>query len=1273
MSVHLTSSQRRSRQALRWLGFGALTVLVVALLALLWLRVGLLPELPQRRAQIEAGLATAIDRPVRLAAIRAEWHGTNPRLSIDGLSILDRNGAVALHLPSISADISWRSLLFGQLVLGDLRSQGLELSLRRDVDGVVLLGDIPLNRNQGDNRFGDWLLQQRGLHLQDSVLHWDDALRGAPRLTLRRLDMRLDSRGDDHNFSLQALPEGLLDTPLQVVGRWTGRSFDRLDEGKGQLQAKLGAVRLDDWAPWIDLPFAASGGAGALEFSLELTGTTVSGFDTRLDLRDVGFQLRADLPRLEVAELSGGLAYRDDAGGRSLRLDRLSMRTSDGVIAPQTTLSWQQTGTAQKPRHQVRIEHLLLRPLFLLADSLPLAPELDDALRRAAPRGELKGVIANWTGSWSEPAEYSVRGEFVELGMAPVAGLPGFDRLSGALQADNRQGRINFTVRQAPLLWPSNFTRAIPLRDAAAQLSWVRSGPGWAVTLGRLDVDTGELRFAARGRYNAVDQGRLELGIELQQASASAIRHYLPVSVGEATRSWFEGAFPGRGQVTGKVTVDGVPAAFPYTGGVGGAFKAELELRDTSLRFSPTWPEIERISGRLTFDNTRMTLSGASGRSLLADLTEVRVLIPDLDADDPQLQASGAIRGDLPAVLDYTQRSPVRRLIDGATDTLGGNGQVVVRLELDVPLDRSVDATVQGTVTLDGNRLDLGPGRPSLNALGGVLHFTERGISGDNLSAQLFGGPLRASIGSQPGGVVRIEGSGRARIDALAAVFPLQAWSLAQGETTYRADLLLGPQGNRLVARSGLEGITLNLPQPFLKSPSSRLSTRFVWQSDGEANRYELDLGEQIQARLGSRGGRIEQAQVALGKVPLPAATAGVKVAAELPQLFVEQWLPVISLFATPGDTDQRSSLRLDLRTAVLGLEGRLFHDINLEASREAGPWVFRVRGDEVEGSGQWDPAGRGQLRARLDRLRLQRPVDSLNAPADADDEPADTYPDLDLEIARFERNGRDLGQLKLRASQQGRDWRIDELRLAGDEYQLRASGAWQSWRRQPSTDVRLELKTTDTGRFLARMGYPGTMRGGAGTLAGELRWRGSPGDLDLASLDGKLDLELGKGQFLKAEPGVARLLGIISLQALPRRIALDFRDVFSDGLAFDGIDSELSIKSGILRTSQLFIDGPAAKVRIKGKTDLARETQDLQVRVSPAMDAATIGALIANPVAGLAVLLLQQVMDDPLGKLVTFNYRVGGTWSDPLVEKQQAEVQSGKDAEMSRPGAILP
>ena len=94
--------------------------------------------------------------------------------------------------------------------------------------------------------------------------------------------------------------------------------------------------------------------------------------------------------------------------------------------------------------------------------------------------------------------------------------------------------------------------------------------------------------------------------------------------------------------------------------------------------------------------------------------------------------------------------------------------------------------------------------------------------------------------------------------------------------------------------------------------------------------------------------------------------------------------------------------------------------------------------------------------------------------------------------------------------------------------------------------DFKLDL--ADSGAVLERLGFGGTLRGGKGRMSGQLSWAGSPLSLHVPSLDGRINLALDAGQFLKAGPGAARLLSVLNLQALPRRLLLDFRDVFQEG-----------------------------------------------------------------------------------------------------------------------------
>src|SRR5205814_9551135 len=114
--------------------------------------------------------------------------------------------------------------------------------------------------------------------------------------------------------------------------------------------------------------------------------------------------------------------------------------------------------------------------------------------------------------------------------------------------------------------------------------------------------------------------------------------------------------------------------------------------------------------------------------------------------------------------------------------------------------------------------------------------------------------------------------------------------------------------------------------------------------------------------------------------------------------------------------------------------------------------------------------------------------------------------------------------------------------------------------------------------------------------------------------------------------------------------------DLCGEGLAFDEITGDVRIQNGIMKSDNLKIIGPSARVSIVGETDIAHETQKLRVRVQPTLSGTvSVGAaalLLANPVLGAAVgagtLFAQTAMKDPIEQMFAYEYVVSGNWSDP-------------------------
>jgi uncharacterized protein YhdP len=274
--------------------------------------------------------------------------------------------------------------------------------------------------------------------------------------------------------------------------------------------------------------------------------------------------------------------------------------------------------------------------------------------------------------------------------------------------------------------------------------------------------------------------------------------------------------------------------------------------------------------------------------------------------------------------------------------------------------------------------------------------------------------------------------------------------------------------------------------------------------------------------------------------------------------------------------------------------------------------------------------------------------------------------PAVDLIAEQFTFKDKALGKLELTASPVERDWRIDRLHLSNPDGVLAVEGLVRDMgSQQPRTRATVRLDVSDIGKLLARLGYPEGVRRGTAKLEGTLAWPGGAQDFGYGALAGNLKLDAAKGQFVKLEPGIGKLLGILSLQALPRRVALDFRDIFSEGFAFDQITGEVSIDRGIAFANNFRMQGPAARVAMTGEVDLVRETQKLHVRVTPSLsDSVSIaGVLLGGPVAGVATILAQKILKDPLDQIFAYEYNVTGTWAEPQVSKIERPAPATTEA----------
>lgn len=1254
------------RRIVVWGGRLLLALYFAAALLILIGRHLVLPGIAGYRGAIEQQLSRAVGLPVKVAALSAEWPGLHPRLLIEGLQIHDRAGRSALTFDRIEAEVGWSSFWRFGLHLHRLEIVAPTLDIRRDAAGSLFVAGLPVQDNdEGQGGFADWLLAQGRIVVRDARVVWHDELRAAPPLELQHLNFDLKNAGRYHGFGLVAEPSAKMATRLDLRGNLVGRDLADLSSWRGDLYADLDQTDLAAWSPWLDVPLELTRGNGGLRLWLAFDNLRPTGFTADLRLADVAVRLQPELPVLQLKHLRGRLLGQHDRGGYVGEIRRLELATSDGIeVAPTDARLRLDVGGSREGGGEFRANGLDLGALAALASHLPLPSDIHEHLKTFAPRGRLSGLVLNWRGMVDAPAQWRVKGRFDALALAAYRELPGFSGISGSLEGDERAGQVRLDSHKARIELPTVFPEpTLDLASLVAEAGWQVQGNPGNPTGNRIDLLLSRIAFTnhdasgeivGRYRYTGQGPGEIDLSARLTHGVGSAVWRYLPLVVNKETREWLRTSIVGGRSDNTTLRLKGPLARFPFRDGKDGIFQVKGTFRGATLRYADGWPEITAIDGDLLFEGVRMLIRGQRGTIMGATLSDVRAEIADLEGTEEILGVTGRAKGATQQFLDFIEASPVGERIDHFTQAMTASGKGELDLKLTLPLRRIDDTQVQGRYRFADNQLSVLPDLPQFTAAQGEFGFTSDRMQARNLRARLLGVPLTLDVVSAPGGVVRIMAAGTLTAQALRQEYGMRAFDHLSGEAPWRANVTVKKPGAEIHVESSLEGLASSLPEPFNKSVRAVLPLKVDGRIEPRGDHWHVALGSDASLRLQQAGeqwrGSMELGAVAVkAAVPLPAR--GVTLTIAQPTLDVDVWRDLLE----NGNGKAAAPFPLvaiHLKSAELHLLGRGFHDVQLTGTRSDTRWRFGLDSREAQGALSWDGRGVGHIAGRLSRLTLPVADKTVDTREAGQFDTMQELPAVDLVIDDFRLRDMALGEVRVAAENREGAWQAT-LEVANDAARLTGAGRWRPSRTAPETALNFKLDVTDTEKLLGRLGLPDAVRRGAAQLDGDVAWAGAPFAIDLPSLSGQIKVEAEKGQFKKLEPGVGRLLGVLSLQSLPRRITLDFRDVFSEGFAFDSIAGTASVSRGLMSTKGLSIRGPAAKVLLSGQVNLPAETQDLTVRVQPAVgESIAVGAMIAHPVAGAVAWLAQKVLNDPLDQAFAFEYAVTGGWNDPKVEK---------------------
>ncbi len=1218
-----------------------------------------MPWLAQHPQHVERFLSSRLQRQVTIGHVDGHWVGGGPVLTLDDVRIAGSSAEQPpFAIPHAELAFDLLALARRNQAFSEFRIAGAELRLAREGGRWILRGFDLGDSHASDEpvsmgALGALELTQLKLAIDDvdQGLHW--------RLTAPVL--RVLNRGATMRVLARVREDGSDSTAVDVVAELdpATRSGELYAGGKDVDLARV----LQGYAPGGVRPLA---GRGALQVWAWIHDARIDDVRVRVDQRDLVLAARDPVavsehtlvePRSAFARLAFIARWLRHPGGWSLDVAGLDTGEVGALRA-----SIDRSGTDDAPRWQVRADDVPLEVLGALAMHPADAPA---GLRRwlylAHPRGTLDDVSVAWVSAQEYAIDAKLRaGEASNVGI-----VPGVDHLDVDLVGDAAALLAHLPAQSLRIDYPHAFRKPFALSTFGGDVVARQLDGGWRIGTERVAFEGEGYGGELRGSVDLLPGQRptLDLSALVSHADVVAAKLFWPTrSMSPQSVQWLDRALVGGRLVGGRVAIRGNLADWPFHDRAG-RFIARGEVEDATLAYHEDWPVADRVNAVATFINDGMNIEATQIATMGLAIDAASATIEDFGPLVLNLAAKG--KGSGPNMLAFLRATPLgkrwQEQLKGVA--IGGRGEFAMKLDLPI---RQVDAlALDGNVALTGAKIDHAAYGLHFGESKGTLRFDQHGFIAQDLDTTFRERNARLTVAAG-GGVADPRHAFEASVTGTyppATVFadvppllPMLGSVQGESEWTARVSVDAGDQPdarNRLTLDSPLVGTAIGLPAPLAKAAANELP-------------FHLELGL---PPVGSTfSARIGDLATLVGKVPAPglafaaavrfgndatvqAPAAGIAIGGRMPQLDAGAWLDLVT---TGGGEGVSLVPAIDVRADDFLFGGRHFADTNLKIGTSATATTVSIDSAALAGSVEIphaDLATRG-ISARFTRAHWpEPPPDAADTDALTDVAPG-SLPPLHIDIDDFQLGGASFGSAQFESHPIPGGMQVETMETHSPNMTMSASGDWTGGMIENRSRMSIRLGAQSLGRMMEALGFPGLIDGGETKATIDASWLGPPSAFALAKLDGTLAVDVAEGRILDVEPGAGRLFGLFSLTEIPRRLSLDFSDFFKSGLGFNSIKGTFRLAGGNAYTDGLHIDSPAADIVVSGRTGLRAKDYDQRMDVKPRAGATLpiVGALAAGPVGAAAGLVVQGILNKPIGKVVTRRYTVSGSWEKPVI-----------------------
>lgn len=1002
----------------------------------------------------------------------------------------------------------------------------------------------------------------------------------------------------------------------------------------------------------------------------------------------------AAAPNLEYRNIGLEFAGVRNAQEWSIHFKRLQLNREDSAWMPATanlSLRFARSASDTQDAKQYVQQVQASAQLIVLENLWPLLAYLPESTSNARLRalnasGRIKNLSLRYEREQPDAApRYGVRAEFADVGVSPVAATPGISGMSGVISATGARGQVRLDSRDVALSMPRIFRTPLPLDQISGAIDWVTRAEGVQLRSQALAVANEDGKASAAFTLDVPHQGAVMIDMQATGTDlhATAAPRYMPAGImRKRSLSWLDAAFPAGVVKHAQATLKGPLNKFPFRNDEG-LFLIKAHLEDLTLQYQAGWMPATHLAVDVEFRNAGLSASASAGRINDLRLEHAEGRIPDFRNMEISIKAQ--THGELADALTYVQQSPVGPTIGNLFQQLSAKGAMRADAQLYFPLQDFAKRRVDINIAMQDAELALAGFNQHAEQLNGTLRVLNDGVVGANVRGQFLQGEFRATTEPVGRGRYNLVANGQVRAQPLTQFLRLPAWVKLDGATRYRfampayAQRDLQPGGSRRLYNvdSDLRGMEVGLPAPVYKSAAD--ARAFHLETDLRDDEMTLrgafgELRSLVRLKQSNDAWRFERGGLrADGIAAALPGHAGLRIDGHLDNLVLDDWLRLGganagNASAANGNPARATRVQEVLTAANVNIDRFRLYGFEWPKVRgivqaTAAGWQVDVAGEQASGQVvvPYDFASGKPLTLNMETLWVTPVVtDATNAkPRRGSTLDPRELPSLQADIKQFRYGMHDFGALQLTGTRTSNGLQVSSIHLSGESFNGEGSGSWMQVGTEQQNTLALTLDSHDVRSTMQQFNYGDFIAAKRGKLIANLRW---PDGLDedvLGRASGTIEVQLDDGQLLNVQPGAGRVLGLLSIAALPRRLGLDFHDITDKGLAFDRIHADFNVQTGDARTQNLVLRGPTAEIGIVGRMGLGAHDYDQTAVVTGDVSSAlpVAGVVAGGPVVGAALLLFAQIFKEPLKGVARAYYHIGGSWDNPQVDRIDADV----------------